>query len=95
MDKQAKIEQRMSLMLGWRTDITIDVLFSLVVLARYFYSRFVIHLSKCAIADGKIRFEQKHENLGLLIPYLAWRGVYLVSWQGYIDFDRALNEYYK
>lgn len=45
-----------------------------------------------AISDRQTRFTQKHENSGLLIPYLAWRGVYHVSYQGYLDYDRALKE---
>lgn len=45
-----------------------------------------------AIGDRQTRFTQRHENSGILIPYLAWRGVYHVSYQGYLDYDRALKE---
>ncbi|MGF1535839.1 MAG: SRPBCC domain-containing protein, partial [Elainellaceae cyanobacterium] len=37
------------------------------------------------------RFRQVHENSGLLVPFLALRGVYAVSHQGYLDFDQALK----
>ncbi|EKU98744.1 hypothetical protein Lepto7375DRAFT_8059 [Leptolyngbya sp. PCC 7375] len=45
-----------------------------------------------AISPYQTRFTQKHENSGLLIPYLAWRGVYCVSHQGYLDYNQALKE---
>ena len=45
-----------------------------------------------AVSDRQTRFSQVHENSGLLIPYLAWRGVYCVSHQGYLDYNRALKE---
>lgn len=44
-----------------------------------------------AIDDRHSRFSQIHENSGLLIPFLAWRGIYCVSRQGYLDFDQALK----
>ena len=44
-----------------------------------------------AISDTQTRFSQIHENSGLLIPFLAWRGIYWVSHQGYLDFDQALK----
>jgi hypothetical protein len=46
-----------------------------------------------AINDHQTRFTQRHQNAGLLIPYLAWRGVYVVSHQGYLAFNRALKEH--
>ena len=45
-----------------------------------------------AINDHQTRFIQKHENSGLLIPFLAWRGVYVVSHQGYLNWNHALKE---
>jgi hypothetical protein len=45
-----------------------------------------------AIGDRQTRFTQRHENSGLLIPYLALRGVYVVSHQGYLAFNQALKE---
>ena len=45
-----------------------------------------------AINEHQTRFTQGHENSGLLIPYLAWRGVYHVSYQGYLDYNQALKE---
>ncbi|MBE9070126.1 SRPBCC domain-containing protein [Leptolyngbya cf. ectocarpi LEGE 11479] len=45
-----------------------------------------------AISEHQTRFVQIHENSGLLIPYLAWRGIYLVSHQGYLDYNQALKE---
>ncbi|MEM9450048.1 MAG: SRPBCC domain-containing protein [Cyanobacteria bacterium P01_E01_bin.6] len=44
------------------------------------------------VNDHQTRFIQRHENSGLLIPYLALRGVYCVSHQGYLDFNQALKE---
>ena len=44
-----------------------------------------------AISDTQTRFSQIHENSGLLISFLAWRGIYWVSHQGYLDFDQALK----
>ncbi|MGB3612654.1 MAG: SRPBCC domain-containing protein [Elainellaceae cyanobacterium] len=44
-----------------------------------------------AISDRQTRFRQVHKNSGLLVPFLAWRGVYWVSRQGYRDFDQALK----
>ncbi len=44
------------------------------------------------IGEHQTRFTQTHENSGLLIPYLAWRGVYCVSHQGYLDYNQALKE---
>ncbi|MGB3294447.1 MAG: SRPBCC domain-containing protein [Phormidesmis sp.] len=45
-----------------------------------------------AISEQQTRFRQIHENAGLLIPYLAWRGVYCVSHQGYLDYNQALKD---
>ncbi|HLP91723.1 MAG TPA: SRPBCC domain-containing protein [Nostocaceae cyanobacterium] len=45
-----------------------------------------------AINEYQTRFTQVHENSGLLIPYLAWRGVYVVSHQGYLNYNQALKE---
>lgn len=45
-----------------------------------------------AIDNRQTRFSQRHQNFGLLIPYLAWRGVYAVSHQGYLAFNQALKE---
>ncbi|MGB7087591.1 MAG: SRPBCC domain-containing protein [Phormidesmis sp.] len=45
-----------------------------------------------AVSEGQTRFIQIHENSGLLIPFLAWRGVYVVSHQGYLDYNQALKE---
>lgn len=44
------------------------------------------------LSEDQTRFTQKHENSGLLIPFLAWRGVYYVSHQGYLDYNQALKE---
>lgn len=44
-----------------------------------------------AISENQTRFIQGHENFGLLIPYLAWRGIYWVSYQGYLDYNQALK----
>ena len=44
-----------------------------------------------AMTDRQTRFTQIHRNSGILIPYLALRGVYVVSHQGYLDFDLALK----
>ncbi len=44
------------------------------------------------VSEQQTRFTQKHQNSGLLIPYLAWRGVYCVSHQGYLDYNQALKE---
>jgi hypothetical protein len=46
-----------------------------------------------AINNRQTRFTQRHQNFGLLIPYLAWRGVYGVSYQGYLAFNQALKDY--
>ncbi len=45
-----------------------------------------------AIDENRTRFTQRHENSGLLIPYLAWRGIYSVSYQGYLNYDQALKD---
>ncbi|MGB0564113.1 MAG: SRPBCC domain-containing protein [Spirulinaceae cyanobacterium] len=44
-----------------------------------------------AINERQTRFVQIHENSGVLIPFLALRGIYAVSYQGYLDFDQALK----
>ncbi len=44
-----------------------------------------------AVNATQTRFSQIHENSGVLIPYLAWRGVYCVSYQGYLDYNQALK----
>ena len=44
------------------------------------------------VGEHQTRFTQGHQNSGLLIPYLAWRGVYCVSHQGYLDYNQALKE---
>uniref|UniRef100_B8HZN9 SRPBCC domain-containing protein n=1 Tax=Cyanothece sp. (strain PCC 7425 / ATCC 29141) TaxID=395961 RepID=B8HZN9_CYAP4 len=44
------------------------------------------------VSDTVTRFIQKHENFGVLVPYLALRGVYLVSYQGYLAYNQALKE---
>ena len=44
-----------------------------------------------AIAPNRTRFSQRHENSGLFVPFLAWRGIYSVSHQGYLAFDQALK----
>ena len=44
-----------------------------------------------ATEAGQTRFSQIHENSGLLIPLLAARGVYQVSYQRYLDFNHALK----
>lgn len=46
-----------------------------------------------AVNNHQTRFIQRHQNFGLLIPYLAWRGVYVVSYQGYLAFNQALKDY--
>ncbi|MEO0408248.1 MAG: SRPBCC domain-containing protein [Cyanobacteria bacterium P01_A01_bin.135] len=43
------------------------------------------------INDHQTRFRQVHENSGLLVPFLALRGVYVVTQQGYLDSDQALK----
>lgn len=45
-----------------------------------------------AISEYQTRFTQGHQNSGLLIPYLAWRGVYWISHQGYLDYNQALKQ---
>ncbi|MEM8675609.1 MAG: SRPBCC domain-containing protein [Cyanobacteria bacterium P01_G01_bin.67] len=45
-----------------------------------------------ALSNHQTRFRQQHENSGLLVPYLALRGIYVVSHQGYLNFDRALKQ---
>ncbi|MGB3789321.1 MAG: SRPBCC domain-containing protein [Phormidesmis sp.] len=45
-----------------------------------------------AVSDRQTRFTQIHKNAGLLIPYLAWRGIYNVTYQGYIDYNQALKQ---
>ena len=45
-----------------------------------------------AISEHQTQFSQRHHNSGLLIPYFAWRGVYSVSYQGYLDYNQALKE---
>lgn len=45
-----------------------------------------------ALGEHQTRFIQGHENSGVLIPYLAWRGIYSVSYQGYLDYNHALKE---
>lgn len=44
-----------------------------------------------AESNNHTRFRQIHENSGVLIPFLALRGVYDVSHQGYLDFNQALK----
>ncbi|MEM7650256.1 MAG: SRPBCC domain-containing protein [Cyanobacteria bacterium P01_A01_bin.70] len=44
-----------------------------------------------AIDGNQTRFRQVHKNSGLLVPFLALRGVYAVTYQGYLDFDQALK----
>jgi hypothetical protein len=44
------------------------------------------------VSSHQTRFIQRHENSGLLIPYLALQGVYFVSYQGYLDYNQALKE---
>lgn len=44
------------------------------------------------IGDCQTRFTQRHQNFGLLVPYLALRGVYLASHQGYCAFNQALKD---
>lgn len=44
------------------------------------------------VSEHQTRFIQCHENSGLLIPYLAWQGIYSVSYQGYLDYNQALKE---
>ncbi|MEM7061869.1 MAG: SRPBCC domain-containing protein [Cyanobacteria bacterium P01_B01_bin.77] len=44
-----------------------------------------------ALNERQTRFTQIHQNSGLLIPFLALRGIYCVSYQGYLDFDQALK----
>lgn len=45
-----------------------------------------------AVSEDQTRFIQCHENSGLLIAYFAWRGIYSVSYQGYLDYNQALKE---
>lgn len=45
-----------------------------------------------SLGNTQTRFTQVHKNSGLLTPYLAWRGVYTVSYQGYHDYNQALKE---
>jgi len=45
-----------------------------------------------AVSEHQTRFTQGHQNSGLLIPFLAWRGIYCVSHQGYLDYNQALKE---
>ncbi|NER78469.1 MAG: SRPBCC domain-containing protein [Leptolyngbya sp. SIO1D8] len=45
-----------------------------------------------AISEQQTRFIQGHKNSGLLIPYLAWRGIYCVSYQGYLDYNQTLKD---
>ncbi|WP_293095375.1 SRPBCC domain-containing protein [Moorena sp. SIOASIH] len=45
-----------------------------------------------SINEHQTRFTQVHKNSGLLIPYLAWRGVYCISYQGYLNYNQALKE---
>ncbi|EDX87467.1 Hsp90 ATPase activator family protein, putative [Synechococcus sp. PCC 7335] len=45
-----------------------------------------------AISKEETYFSQSHKNFGLLIPYLALRGIYCVSYQKYLDFNQALKE---
>ena len=44
------------------------------------------------VSDRQTRFIQIHKNSGMLIPYLALRGVYCVSHQRYLDFNLALKD---
>ncbi|MEO0377595.1 MAG: SRPBCC domain-containing protein [Cyanobacteria bacterium P01_A01_bin.17] len=44
-----------------------------------------------AISEEQTRFSQVHENAGILPPFLAWRGIYTVSYQRYLDYDQALK----
>lgn len=44
-----------------------------------------------ALSKTQTRFRQIHKNSGGLVPFLALRGIYCVSYQGYLDFDQALK----
>lgn len=44
------------------------------------------------IGENKTHFIQIHENSGLLIPYLALRGIYCASYRRYLDFNEALKK---
>ena len=44
-----------------------------------------------SVGEDRTRFTQVHENSGLLIPFLAWRGIYAVSHQRYLDYNEALK----
>ncbi|MEM8638014.1 MAG: SRPBCC domain-containing protein [Cyanobacteria bacterium P01_G01_bin.54] len=44
-----------------------------------------------AINNAQTRFKQIHDNAGMFVPFLALRGIYCVSHQGYLDFDQALK----
>ncbi|MEM0981106.1 MAG: SRPBCC domain-containing protein [Cyanobacteria bacterium P01_H01_bin.58] len=44
-----------------------------------------------ALSEQQTQFRQIHQNSGLLIPFLALRGIYCISQQRYHDFDQALK----
>lgn len=44
-----------------------------------------------ALNEQQTRFRQIHQNSGLLILFLALRGVYCVSYRGYLGLDQALK----
>ncbi|NEP14930.1 MAG: SRPBCC domain-containing protein [Symploca sp. SIO2C1] len=151
--EKPSIEQRMSLMKGWTTDIVIDAPRQLVweqvtnfeaysdwnpfvlkadakfemggiinflenlkqfgeywlkaeflsieppnsfVLQGYFGAPFLFTVRHSfifeTVTEHQTRFTQEHQNSGVLIPYLAWRGIYYVSHQGYLDYNQALKE---
>lgn len=45
-----------------------------------------------AVGENQTWFAQIHENSGLLIPFLAWRGIYCVSHQRYLDCNQAFKK---
>ncbi|MEM9119050.1 MAG: SRPBCC domain-containing protein [Cyanobacteria bacterium P01_F01_bin.56] len=45
-----------------------------------------------AVGEHQTRFRQTHQNSGLWVPLLALRGVYVISHQGYREFDQALKQ---
>lgn len=44
-----------------------------------------------ALDECQTRFRQTHQNSGLLVPFLALRGIYSISYQGYLNLDQALK----
>ncbi|MBE9030642.1 SRPBCC domain-containing protein [filamentous cyanobacterium LEGE 11480] len=44
-----------------------------------------------ALGNHRTRFTQVHQHSGILIPYLAWKGIYIRSHQGYMAFNQALK----